>query len=83
MLNRGMVFNQVLESTLGLYSLSGKICYGKISWSAEAVIFDDRIALKLRRHLNSAAANVPDKLQSDWKSMNTNRAASKLHEILR
>ena len=42
-----------------------------------------RIAIKFYRHLGSAAAEVPVKFQSDWKSVNPNLAASRLHEILR
>ena len=38
---------------------------------------------KFDRHLGSAAAEVHVKLQSDWRSLNPNLAASRLHEILR
>ena len=44
---------------------------------------NDRITLKFDRHLGSAAANVPVKLQSDWRSLTPNLAVSRLHEILR
>ena len=63
--------------TLGLYSLSGKTSYRQISWSLEIRCCNGRIALKF------GAAEVPAKFQSDWKSLNPNLAASRLHEILR
>ena len=74
--------------SLGLYSLSGKTSYRKIqnlvkSRSREIGCYNDRIALKFDRHLGSAAAEVPVKFQSDWKSPNPNLAASRLHEIFR
>ena len=43
----------------------------------------DGIALEYDRYLRSAAAEAPVKFQSDWKSLNPNLAASRLHEILR
>ena len=49
----------------------------------EIGIYDDRIVLKLVRHLGSAAADLPVEFQSDWKSLNPNLAASSLNEILR
>ena len=45
--------------------------------------YNDRIALKVDGHLGSAAAEVPVKFQSDWKSLNSNLAASSFLEILR
>ena len=42
-----------------------------------------RIALKFDRHIDSIAADVPVKFQSDRTIINTNLAASRLHEILR
>ena len=39
--------------------------------------------MKFDSDLGSAAAVVPVKFQSDWKSLNPNLAASGLHEILR
>ena len=45
--------------------------------------YNDYIALQFDRHLNSAAAEGPVKFQSDWKSLNPNRAASRLYEFLR
>ena len=52
-------------------------------WSHEIGCYNDRIDLKLDKHLGSAAADVLAKLQNDWKSLNLNLAASSLHEILR
>ena len=71
--------------TQGLYSLSGRTSYRKISWSLEVARLDynDSIALKFDRHLSSAAADVPVKYQSDWKSLNPNLSVSSLREILR
>ena len=45
--------------------------------------YNDRNALKFDRHLGSAAAKVPEKLQSDWKCLISNLAASGLHKIVR
>ena len=42
-----------------------------------------RIALKFDRHIDSTAAEVPVKFQSDRTILNTNIAASRLYEILR
>ena len=53
------------------------------SRSREIGCCNGRIALKFDRHLGSNAAEVPAKFQSDWKSLNPNLAASRLHEILR
>ena len=53
------------------------------SRSREIRCQNDRIALKFERHFGSAAAEVPVKFQSDWKSLYMNLAASRLHEILR
>ena len=50
--------------------------------SREIVCYNDPVALKLDRHLGNAAADVPVKFQSDWKSINLNLAVSRLHEIL-
>ena len=44
--------------------------------------YNDRIARKFDRHFGSAFAEVPLKFQSDWKSLNVNLVASRLHEIL-
>ena len=51
--------------------------------SREIGSYKDRIALKFDRHLGAAAAEVPVKFQSDWKSRNPNLVASGLNEILR
>ena len=53
------------------------------SRSREFGCYNDRIALKFHRHLGSRAAEMPVKFQSDWRSLNSNLAASILHEILR
>ena len=53
------------------------------SRSREIGCYNDHIALKFDRHLGSVAAEVPVKFQSDWKSLNPNLAASRLHKILR
>ena len=53
------------------------------SRSRETGCYNDRIALEFDRHLGSATAEVPVKFQSDWKSLNPNLTASRLHEILR
>ena len=45
--------------------------------------YNDRISLIFDRHLGSTAAEVPANLQSDWKNLNMNLEASRLHEILR
>ena len=52
------------------------------SRSHENECYDDRNDLKLDRHLDSTAVEVPVKFQSDWKSLNPNLAASSLREIL-
>ena len=59
--------------------------YRQISRSLEVEIgcYNDRIALKFDTHLGSAAAELPVKFQSDWKSLSLNLAASRIHEILR
>ena len=70
----------------GLYSLSGKTSYRKISWSLEAAKFVFRlfpIALKLDNHLGSNAAEMPVKFQNDTIIITPNLAASRLREIWR
>ena len=67
----------------GLYSLSGKTSYRQIAWSLEATRLDDAMIVSLWNLTGTAAAEVPAKFQSDWKSLNPNLAASRLHEILR
>ena len=69
-LNIDWLYKTIVASMLclkGLYSLSCKTSYRQIPWSLEAARF---------------AAEVPVKFQSDWKSLNPNLAASRLHEIL-
>ena len=76
----------LLEQLLqGLYSLSGKTSYRKISWSLEAARFglNFPIALKFGRYLGSAAAELSVKFQSDTTIATSNLAASRLHEIWR
>ena len=53
------------------------------SRSREIGCCNGRIALKFDKYLGSVAADVPVKFQSNWKSLNPNLAASRLHEILR
>ena len=53
------------------------------SRSREIGCCNDRIALKLDRHLGSVVAEVPVKFQIDLKSINLNSAASRLQQILR
>ena len=53
------------------------------SWSHKIGCYNAFVALEFGRHLGSAAAEVPDKFQSDLKSLKPNLAASRLHEILR
>ena len=53
------------------------------SRSREIECYNNPIALTFDRNLGSAAAEVPGKFQSDCKSLNSNLAASRLHEILR
>ena len=66
-------------SLQGLYSLSGKTSYRQISWSLEAARLDVAMVVSLWNLTGTSAA----KFQSDWKSLNPNLAASRLHEILR
>ena len=68
----------LVNKYFGLCPLSGKKSYRKISWS-----LDDNVALKFDRHLGSTAADVPVKFQSDCKSLNTNLAPWRTHEIVR
>ena len=52
----------------GLYSLSGRTLYRKISWSVEATRFGLRlfqVDLKFDRHLGGSATEMPVKFQSD------------------
>ena len=52
------------------------------SRSCEIGCYNDRIALKLDRHLGGITAEVPVKCQSDWRNLHPNIAASILNEIL-
>ena len=49
--------------------------------SRESGYYNDCITLKFGRHLVNAAAQVPVKFQSNWRSLNSNLAAPRLHEI--
>ena len=49
----------------------------------EIGFYDVQISLQFDRQLDSTAAEVPVKIQSCWKNINMNLAASKLYEILR
>ena len=53
------------------------------SRSREIGCYNGYIALKFDRHLGSTVAEVRVKFQSDWKSLNQNIAALRLHEIFR
>ena len=67
------------NANLGLYSLSGRTSYPKISWSLEAA----RCGFRLFQSLwNCAAAEMPDKFQSDTIIITRTFAASRLHGIL-
>ena len=44
---------------------------------------NDGIILKCGWHLHSTAAEVPVKLQSDWKRLNSNLVASSFHVFMR
>ena len=79
--------NEILSQCLLDHDpLRSKTLYLQISLSLEVAILDVIIILLFRhldRHLGSAAAEVPAKFQSDWKSLNPNLGASSLHEFLR
>ena len=51
--------------------------------SPEIQYYNDHISPKFDRHLGSATAEVPDKFQSDWKSLNANLVAWRFDEMLR
>ena len=79
-----MLSNSNTTVVQGPYSLSGKTSNRQISGSLKAARLDVTIiVLKFDRHLGSTAAKVHVKFQNDWKSLNPNLVASKLHEILR
>ena len=70
--------------TLGLYSLSGKTSYRKISWSLEPARFGFKLFQSLWNLTGtSAAAEVPVKFQSDTTIATSILAASWLNEIWR
>ena len=74
------------ELHLGLlYSISGRTSYRKISWSLEAARLDVIMIVSLWdvTGISAALPKVPVKFYSDWKSLNSNIAASRLREILR
>ena len=71
------------EAPLGLYSLSGKTSYRKISWSLEAARFGFKLFQSLWNLAGTSAAEVPVKFQSDATIATSNLAASRLHEIWR
>ena len=75
--------NRKSVTDLGLYSLSGKTSYCKISWSLEAMRFGLRllIILKFDRYLSISAANMPVKRLRDMIIITSNLVASKLHKI--
>ena len=75
-MRRGIVGVMKVSEIQGLYSLSGKTSYRKISWRREIDCYIDSIAMTFERHLGSAAAEVPLKFQSDWNCLNPNLAAS-------
>ena len=70
----------------GLYSLSGKMSYRKISWSFEATGFGFRLFQSLRKvdsRIGSTTAEIPAQFQSDAIIITSNLAAWRLHEIWR
>ena len=74
--------NTTAADTKGLYSLSGETSYRQISWSLGAARFDVILIVSLW-HLAGISAEIFVKFWSDWKSLNPNLAALRLHEILR
>ena len=69
-----------------VYSLSGRTSHRNISRSLEAVRLDVTTIVSFWNLTGISAAllpKVPVKLESDWINLNTNLAASRLHEILR
>ena len=61
------------------------VCPPNLMTSRGCVIkfYDNLIVLKFKWHLGSSSAKVPGKYQSDYKFLNLNLVASRLHEILR
>ena len=87
-LHADLVWTETERSTYwqqGLYWLGTDLLPQDLveSRSREIGYYNNGTALKLGRHLDSAAVEVPVKSQSDWKSLNPNLAASRLHDILR
>ena len=76
-------WGRAMECFQGLYSLSGRMPLpqdlGK-SRNRKIGCYNVRIILKCDRQRGNAAADVPVKFQSDWKSININRAALRLHK---
>ena len=64
------------------YALNGKTSYHQISCSLEATKLDVMIIVSLWS-IGSTAADVHVKCHCDWKGLDPNHAASRLHEILR
>ena len=75
----------IIYISLGLYSLSRRVSYRKISWSLEAARFGFRltIALQIDGYLRNSAAEMPVKFQSDTIIIIPNLGASRLHELWR
>ena len=74
------------ERVLGLYSLSGRITYRKISWILKAVKLGFKLfqtALKFERPHSNSAVEMPVKFQSDMIIMISNLTALRLREIWR
>ena len=70
--------------TMSLYSLRVKTCYCQISWSLVVARLDVIMIVSFwNLPWPYTAAELLIKFQSDWKSLNANLAASRLHEILR
>ena len=67
----------------GLYSLSGKSSYRKISWSLEAARFGFRIFQSFWNLTDTSTAALPVRFQSNMIITTSNLVVSKLHEILR
>ena len=67
----------------GLYALSSKTSYNKISWSLETARFGFRtfpIALKFERPLCSSAVEIPIEFQSNTTAAKYSLAASRLRD---
>ena len=78
----------VQVSNKGLYSLNGSSTTSYrnnlVRWRSREIEFHNyRTALKFDRHLGNGAAEDFVKSQRDWKSLNANLAASRLHETVK